>query len=437
MKYEILLADDDDSVRLVLHKALTRAGHTVRATDNAETLLKWAEAGQGDIVVTDVMMGGREVFESLPQLTQARPKLPVIIISANNTVNTALKSGQHRVFEYVPKPFDLEDVTNAVARAGQSVNPRKAKSNTENRRLPMIGRSAVMQPIFRAVSRFAAGNLPVLVRGAVGSGKDLVARLLHDGGPRADKPFLRTTDFENTSLTLQKVNGGDIYIDEIGELSMHQQERLLVLMNEAEMIPAARRPRVISATRQDLRELVEAGRFRDDLLFRINVAEIKIPNLAERDKDTYELAEAFLAQASHDQTRRFETEALDILHRHKWTGNVRELENLVRRLAVLYSDEVITADMVLQEFSKDLPPVENAGIIQNRLEDQLEEACRTLLDADRDDEDSAYTVALAWVERPLIVEALRLTGGNRAKAADKLGIHRNTLRTRLKSLDIS
>ena len=437
MKYEILLADDDDSVRLVLHKALTRAGHTVRATDNAETLLKWAEAGQGDIIVTDVMMGGREVFESLPQLTQARPKLPVIIISANNTVNTALKSGQHRVFEYVPKPFDLDDVTNAVARAGQSVNPRKSRPNSENRRLPMIGRSAVMQPIFRAVSRFAAGNLPVLVRGAVGSGKDLVARLLHDGGPRADKPFLRTTDFENTSLTLQKVNGGDIYIDEIGELSMHQQERLLVLMNEAEMISAARRPRVISATRQDLRELVEAGRFRDDLLFRINVAEIKIPNLAERDKDTYELAEAFLAQASHDQTRRFETEALDVLHRHKWTGNVRELENLVRRLAVLYSDEVITADMVLQEFSKDLPPVENAGIIQNRLEDQLEEACRTLLDADREGEDSAYTVALAWVERPLIVEALRLTGGNRAKAADKLGIHRNTLRTRLKSLDIS
>ena len=437
MKYEILLADDDDSVRLVLHKALTRAGHTVRATDNAETLLKWAEAGQGDIIVTDVMMGGREVFESLPQLTQARPKLPVIIISANNTVNTALKSGQHRVFEYVPKPFDLDDVTNAVARAGQSVNPRKSRPNSENRRLPMIGRSAVMQPIFRAVSRFAAGNLPVLVRGAVGSGKDLVARLLHDGGPRADKPFLRTTDFENTSLTLQKVNGGDIYIDEIGELSMHQQERLLVLMNEAEMIPAARRPRVISATRQDLRELVEAGRFRDDLLFRINVAEIKIPNLAERDKDTYELAETFLAQASHDQTRRFETEALDVLHRHKWTGNVRELENLVRRLAVLYSDEVITADMVLQEFSKDLPPVENAGIIQNRLEDQLEEACRTLLDADREGEDSAYTVALAWVERPLIVEALRLTGGNRAKAADKLGIHRNTLRTRLKSLDIS
>ena len=437
MKYEILLADDDDSVRLVLSKALTRAGHSVKATDNADTLLKWAQAGQGDIVVTDVMMGGREVFESLPSLTEARPNLPVIIISANNTVNTALKSGQHRVFEYVPKPFDLDDVTNAVARAGQSVNPRKARVRHENKRLPMIGRSAVMQPVFRAVSRFAAGNLPVLIQGAVGSGKDLVARLLHDGGARADRPFLRTTDFENTSLTLQKVNGGDIYIDEVGELSMTQQERLLALMNEAEMIPAHNRPRVISATRKDLRDLVEQGVFRDDLLFRINVAEIKIPNLAARDRDTYELAEAFLIQASSSQTRRFDGDALDVLHRHKWTGNVRELENLVRRLAVLYSDDVITANMVLQEFNKDLPPVEKADVNQNRLEAKLEEACRSLLNTESELEESAYTTALAWVEKPLIIEALRLTGGNRAKAADKLGIHRNTLRTRLKSLDIT
>ena len=437
MKYEILLADDDDSVRLVLSKALTRAGHSVKATDNSETLLKWAQAGQGDIILTDVMMGGREVFEKLPDISRDRPNLPVIIISANNTVNTALKSGQHRVFEYVPKPFDLDDVTNAVERAGQSVNPRKIRQKNDSKRLPMIGRSAVMQPVFRAVSRFAAGNLPVLIQGAVGSGKDLVARLLHDGGPRVDRPFLRTTDFENTSLTLQKVNGGDIYIDEVGELSSTQQERLLAFMNEAELIPATKRPRVISATRRDLRELVEKGVFRDDLLFRINVAEIKIPNLADRDRDTYELAEAFLIQASPNQSRRFDSEALDILHRHKWTGNVRELENLVRRLAVLYSDEIITASMVLQEFNKDLPTIEKADIHKNHLEQKIEESCRTLLNAENENDESVYSTALAWVERPLIVEALRLTGGNRAKAAEKLGIHRNTLRTRLKSLDIT
>ncbi len=436
MKYEVLLADDDDSVRLVLSKALTRAGHSVKATDNAETLLKWAQAGQGDIILTDVMMGGREVFDTLPDIAEARPNMPIIIISANNTVNTALKSGEHKVFEYVPKPFDLEDVTQAVSRAGLSVNPRRTKVNAELGKLPMIGRSAAMQPVYRAVSRFASGDLPVLIQGAVGTGKDLVARLLHEGGPRKNRPFFRDTDFENTSLTLQKVNGGDIYIDEIAELSFKQQERLLAVMTEAERIPAQDRPRVISATRKDLRQLSAEGRFRDDLMFRVNVAEIRIPPLSARGKDTYELAENFLSRTSRNNNRRFETEALDILHRHSWAGNVRELENLVRRLAVLYSDDVITADMVLQEFSKDIPSETQGGEAQ--FETQLEEACRRLLHQDIEEGgESFYHTALAWVERPLIVEALRLTGGNRAKAADRLGIHRNTLRTRLKSLDIS
>lgn len=437
MKYEVLLADDDDSVRLVLSKALTRAGHSVKATDNADTLIKWAQGGQGDIVLTDVMMGGREVFENLPELSESRPNMPIIIISANNTVNTALKAGTHKVFEYVPKPFDLEDVTQAVARAGLSVNPRRNKISAELGKLPMIGRSAAMQPVYRAVSRFASGDLPVLIQGAVGTGKDLVARLLHDGGPRKDRPFFRDTDFENTSLTLQKVNGGDIYIDEISELSLKQQERLLAVLTEAERIPSQNRPRLLSATRKDLKRLAKEGKFRDDLLYRINVAEIRIPPLSARDKDTYELAENFLSQTSQNNNRRFETEALDILHRHNWDGNVRELENLVRRLAALYSDDLITADMVRQEFSKDIlsePCLED----DQKLEAQLEEACKRLLNSERvEGEESSYNMALAWVEKPLIVEALRLTGGNRAKAADHLGIHRNTLRTRLKSLDIS
>lgn len=437
MKYEVLLADDDDSVRLVLSKALSRAGHSVKATNNADTLVKWAQSGQGDIVLTDVMMGGREVFESLPDLTEARPHMPVIIISGNNTVNTALKAGTHKVFEYVPKPFDLDDVTQAVSRAGLSVSPRRNKINAELGKLPMIGRSAAMQPVYRAVSRFASGDLPVLIQGAVGTGKDLVAQLLHDGGPRKVRPFFRDTDFENTSLTLQKVNGGDIYIDEISELSLKQQERLLAVLTEAERIPSQSRPRLLSATRKDLRRLATEGKFRDDLLYRINVAEIRIPPLSARDKDTYELAESFLSQTSQNNNRRFETEALDILHRHNWAGNVRELENLVRRLAVLYSDDVITADMVRQEFSKDILS-EHRVEEEAKLETQLEEACRRLLNEERqDEEDSSYNVALAWVEKPLITEALRLTGGNRAKAADHLGIHRNTLRTRLKTLNIT
>ena len=437
MKYEILLADDDDSVRLVLSKALTRAGHSVKATDNADTLLKWSEAGQGDIIVTDVMMSGREIFERLPEIVKSRPQMPVIIISANNTVNTALKSGEHKVFEYIPKPFELDDVTNAVARAGQSVNPRKSRLSAELGKLPMIGRSAAMQPVYRAVSRFASGDLPCLITGSVGTGKDLVARLLHEGGPRRDRPFLRSTDFSNTSLTLQKVNGGDIYIDEIAELSFAQQEGLLSVLTESELIPTASRPRVLSATRKDLRQLAAEGSFRDDLLFRVNVAEIRIPDLSARDKDTYELAEAFLSQTSTDGNRRFETEALDVLHRHNWDGNVRELENLVRRLSVLYSDDVITADMVRQEFSKDILANHRSQNVE-QLSDLLEARCAHLLNQPSDGGvETPYQEALAWVEKPLIIEALRLTGGNRAKAADKLGIHRNTLRTRLSTLGVS
>lgn len=436
MKYDVLLADDDDSIRLVLSKALSRAGHTVRATDNPQTLLKWAEAGHGDIVLTDVMMDGHEVFEHLPRLSEMRPKLPIIVISANNTVNTALKSGQHRVFEYVPKPFDLDEITSAVARAGQSLNPRRTRHASAPKGLPMIGRSNAMQPVFRAVSRFAASNLPILISGAVGTGKDLVARLLHDGGTRAERPFLRTTDFENTSLTLQKVNGGDLYVDEVAELTPTQQEHLLAFMTESEMIPSNDRPRVLCATRKDLRKRVEDGRFRDDLLFRINVAEIRVPPLSQRDRDTVELAETFLAQASPHRTRRFTSDALEILHRHDWVGNVRELENIVRRLAVLYSDDVITGDMVLQEFSKDIRPGDENLDGSSKLDKHLEMACRSLLNSAVEGDTSHYQMAMSWVERPLITEALRLTGGNRAKAADRLGIHRNTLRTRLKTLDI-
>jgi two-component system nitrogen regulation response regulator GlnG len=437
MKFDILLADDDDSVRLILNKALSRAGHNVKATDNAETLVKWAQSGIGDIVVSDVMMGGEDVFTRLPEIYEARPNLPVIIISANNTVNTALKAGELKVFEYVPKPFDLDVVTEAVQRAGQSVNPKKSKISAELRKLPMIGRSTAMQPVYRAVSRYASGDLPVLIQGPVGAGKDLVAKLIHDGGPRRERPFIRVSDFSNLSLTLQKVNGGDIYIDEIAELSTAQQEGLLALMTESEYIAPHQRPRVLSATRKDLRRLAADGGFRDDLLFRVNVAEIRIPPLSMRERDTYELAEFFLSQASGRHNRRFESEALDILHRHNWVGNVRELENIVRRLSVLYSDDVITASMVLQELSKKLDGTGGADD-EAKMDGLLEEACSRLVNhgADMQPGQTLYTTALAWVEKPLIIEALRVTGGNRAKAAEKLGIHRNTLRTRLQTLNI-
>ena len=438
MSLNILLADDDDSIRLVLNKALSRAGHKVRATDNALTLQKWVEAGEGEVVLTDVLMGDHEVFDFLPEMRRARPDLPIIIISANNTVNTAMKSGEHNVFEYVPKPFDLNEVVSAVERAGATLSSgsgvRRVKSSAA---LPMVGRSAAMQPVFRAVSRYASGNLPVLIQGDVGTGKDLVARLLHEGGSRKDKPFIRMTQFDSVSMTLQKVNGGDIYVDEVAELAAVEQEGLLAVMIESEYIPLKDRPRILSATRKNLRKLAADGKFRDDLLYRLNVAEIRIPLLSDRDQDIYEFAEVFLGNAdiTRGQSRRFSSEALDILHRHNWSGNVRELENVVRRLALLYSDDVITADMVRQEFSRDIAAVQTPEDAE-KLAGLLNEAAQRLLNAPIDPSTTPYQSALGWVEKPLIEEALRITGGNRAKASELLGIHRNTLRTKLKALNI-
>lgn len=440
MPTQILLADDDDSIRLVLSKSLSRAGYVVRSTDNPKTLLKWAEAGEGDIIISDVLMSGEEIFAYLPALQSARPNMPIIIISANNTVTTALKTGEHDVFEYVPKPFDLDDVTNAVVRAAGSLSPARSRVANKMASAPMIGRSPAMQPVYRAVSRYASGNLPVLIQGDVGTGKDLVARLIHEGGTRRERPFIRETVFDNISLTLQKVSGGDIYIDEVSSLSEIQQNGLLQLMIESENIPSADRPRIISATRKDLQRLAEREEFRDDLLFRLNVAEIRIPRLAERERDTYELADSFLANAdaSTNQSRRFSAEALDMLHRHEWRGNVRELENLVRRLAVLYSDDVITADMVGLEFSKDVTPSardEDTAQMEKLVREASKRLLHNIPKSENTDE-SVHQTALRWIEVPLIQEAMRFTGGNRAKAADILGIHRNTLRTKLKSLNI-
>lgn len=435
MSHEILLADDDDSIRFIITKALSRAGYNVKATDNAQTLLKWVQKGLGEIIITDVMMHMDDIFAYLPQLTQARPNIPIIIISANNTVNTALKAGQHKVFEYVPKPFDLDNLITTVRRASQSVHVHPSPP-APHKKLPMIGRSTIMQPVFRAISRFAASDLPILIEGPIGTGKDLVARLLHERGPRHDLPFCRINDFSNLSLTLQKLNGGDLYVDEIAELSMLQQEHLLSLLTETDRIPPPQRPRLLSTTRKNLRQLVETGHFRDDLLYRINVAEIQLPSLIKRGKDIIELAEGFLTQASPLTRRRFSTHALNILRRHNWTGNVRELENLVRRLAILYSDDVISADMVLLELSKDSQENLRRGS-DNKLSELLQATCLELLrNTSENHHQTPYQTALEWIEKPLILEALKITGGNRIKAAKILGIHRNTLKKKMQFFKI-
>src|ERR1700761_615757 len=306
---KILIADDDASIRLVLSQAFTRLGYQVRATGNATTLLKWVSDGEGDLVITDVVMPDENVFDVLPRIKKQRPKLPVIVMSAQNTLMTAVNAAEIGAFDYVPKPFDLDDMTAAAKRAlSRPVDGEAAKAQARamrDERLPLIGRSAPMQDVYRTVARLVGADLTVLILGESGSGKELVARALHDLGRRRDGRFVvinlaavprervETELFgrgDGDAGKLIEADGGTLFLDEIGDMPLDAQTRLLRVIDGAE--PAinpktCRKPngRVIAATNRDLRGLIREGLFREDLYFRLNVAPVRLPPLRERTED--------------------------------------------------------------------------------------------------------------------------------------------------------
>src|SRR5665213_3166432 len=372
---KILIADDDASIRLVLSQAFSRLGYQVRATSNATTLLKWVSDGEGDLVITDVVMPDENVFDVLPRIRKDRPSLPVIVMSAQNTLLTAVNAAEIGAFEYIPKPFDLDDMTAAAKRAlSRPVDGEAAKAQARavrDERLPLIGRSAPMQDVYRTVARLVGADLTVLILGESGTGKELVARALHDLGRRRDGKFVvinlaavprervETELFgkgEGDFGKLVEADGGTLFLDEIGDMPLDAQTRLLRVFDGAE--PAinprtGRKPnvRVIAATNRDLRGLIQQGLFREDLYFRLNVAPVRLPPLRERTEDIAELARAFLLRASREglPSKTIDQGALDRLKAYPWPGNVRELENLIRRVCALYGEEMIGARIVESE----------------------------------------------------------------------------------------
>src|SRR5271170_5422570 len=361
--HKILIADDDASIRLVLSQAFGRLGYQVRATGNAATLLKWVSEGEGDLVLTDVVMPDENVFDELPRIRKQRPKLPVIVMSAQNTLLTAVNAAEIGAFDYIPKPFDLDDMTatarRALTRPADSEAARAQARAMRDERLPLIGRSAPMQEVYRTIARLVGADLTVLILGESGSGKELVARALHDLGRRRDGKFVVINlaavprDRVETELfgrgegdigKLVEADGGTLFLDEIGDMPLDAQTRLLRMFDGAD--PAinprtGRKPnvRVIAATNRDLRGLIGQGLFREDLYFRLNVAPIRVPPLRERVEDIPELARAFLLRASREglPSKTIDQAALDRLKLHDWPGNVRELENLIRRICALYA----------------------------------------------------------------------------------------------------
>jgi two-component system nitrogen regulation response regulator GlnG len=469
----VLLADDDSAIRTVLTQALTRAGYSVRSTATATALWRWVAEGQGDVVVTDVVLPDENAFEMLPRIKKARPKLPVIVMSAQNTIMTAIRATELGAYDYLPKPFDLNVLLQTVNRALEQVNkPTPAKAKESGDSLPIIGRSAAMQEIYRVIARLTLTDLTVLIIGESGTGKELAARALHDFGKRRRGPFVAVNmaaiprelieselfghekgAFTGASARMagrfEQAEGGTLFLDEIGDMPLEAQTRLLRVLQQGEYTsvggnaPIRSNVRIIAATHRDLRQLIAQGQFREDLYFRLNVVPLRLPPLRERTEDIPDLVRHFLAVAVNEglPPKDIAPEALDILGNYRWPGNVRELENLVKRLMAMEIDDVIGADAVMGELAGAPPPLAESkgnGVSPETITEFMEQHFVGYMSGfgEKLPPDGLYDRVLNQVEPPLIRAVLAATRGNQLKAAEVLGINRNTLRVKIKQHQI-
>ena len=469
----VLVADDDRSIRTVLTQALGRSGYQVRSTGNAATLWRWVEDGEGDLVITDVVMPDENGLDLIPRIKRVRPELRVVVMSAQSTLTTAVKATQRGAFEYLPKPFDLEELIAVVGRAltaSPEGAPRSSES-AEDEKLPLIGRSQAMQEIYRVIARLTTADLTVMISGESGTGKELVARALHDYGKRRNGAFVAinmaaiprelieselfghergafTGALARSAGRFEQANGGTLFLDEIGDMPAEAQTRLLRVLQEGEFTtvggrqPIKANVRIIAATHRDLRAAIRTGSFREDLFYRLNVVPIRLPPLRERVDDIPVLARHFLDRAHADglALKTLDVGGAERLKKHAWPGNVRELENLMRRLAALCPDESITAELIaaeLHEAAVETKPAAAAG--PETLSGAVERLVRQFLasHAGGPAPTGIYDRVIAEVERPLIRLTLAATRGNQIKAAAMLGLNRNTLRKKIRDLEIA
>jgi two-component system, NtrC family, nitrogen regulation response regulator GlnG len=468
----ILVADDDRAIRTVLGQALGRVGHDVRATDNGSRLWQWIEQGEGDLVITDVVMPDANGLDLLPRIKRVRPDLKIIVMSAQSTLLTAVKAAERGAFEYLPKPFDLNELLGIVDRAlsepEREKQPERARPEP-GEKLPLIGRSPAMQDIYRAMARLMATDLTVMITGESGTGKELVARALHDYGKRSKGPFVAVNmaaiprelieselfGHEKGSFTgamtseigrFRQAQHGTLFLDEIGDMPLDAQTRLLRVLQQGEYttvggrVPIRADVRIVAATHRDLTQLVSRGMFREDLYYRLNVVPIRLPPLRERAEDIPELVRHFLDRAAAEglAEKSLDRDAILLLQQYRWPGNVRELENLIRRLTALYSEEVIGADIIRAEMADAGRPGRGGDDNDEGLGGAVERHLAQYFDAHRDGLPSPglYDRVLKEIERPLLRLTLNATHGNQVKAAKLLGLNRNTLRKKIRELEI-
>ena len=470
----VLIADDDTAIRTVLNQALARAGYLPRATSNAATLWRWVAQGEGEVVITDVVMPDENAFDLIPRIKKLRPELPIIVMSAQNTLMTALTAAEKGAYEYLPKPFDLNELVAVVGRAlaepGRNKGARVSSPEADGDQLPLIGRSPAMQEIYRVLARLTQTDLTVMITGESGTGKELVARVLHDFGKRKGGPFVAINmaaiprelieselfGHEKGAFTgaqtratgrFEQAEGGTLFLDEIGDMPMEAQTRLLRVLQEGEYTtvggrtPIKTNVRIIAATHRDLRSQIQQGLFREDLYYRLNVVPLRLPALRERLEDVGDLVRHFLRQAAREGLgqKTIEQAAVERMKRHAWPGNVRELENLVRRLAALYTQDTITVDIVDGELAEVAPQrIEDSSVEAKTLMELVERYLATYFAGFGRElpPPGLYDRIIRQVEAPLLTAALAATRGNQIRAAELLGVNRNTLRSRIRDLEL-
>jgi two-component system nitrogen regulation response regulator GlnG len=469
----ILVADDDAAIRTVLNQALSRAGYEVRTAGNAATLWRWVTQGEGDLIITDVVMPDENAFDLLPRIKKFRPDLPIIVMSAQNTFMTAIRASERGAYEYLPKPFDLKEVLAIVGRAltEPKAQAEKLIADEEVENIPLVGRSSAMQDIYRVLARLMQTDLTVMISGESGTGKELVARALHDYGKRRTGPFVAINmaaiprdlieselfGHEKGAFTgaqarstgrFEQAEGGTLFLDEIGDMPMEAQTRLLRVLQQGEYTtvggrtPIKTNVRIVAATNKDLKILIQQGLFREDLFFRLNVVPIRLPPLRERSEDVPDLVRHFFALAEREglPQKQIDAAALERMRRYRWPGNVRELENLIRRLAALYPQDIITANIVDTELAE--PSIVSGEEDKTGAPDEIGPAVERFLSnyfsqfGEALPPPGLYHRILREIEQPLLGAALVATRGNQIRAAELLGLNRNTLRKKIRDLDL-
>jgi two-component system nitrogen regulation response regulator GlnG len=483
----VLLADDDASILTVLTRAMKAGGYAVKASENITDIDAWVAQGLGDVVVTDVTMPRGNGLDGLARWQAKRPELPVIVMSAHNTLLNAARAQELGAVTFLPKPFDLNELMEALKKVtGDRWQVTGAATQAEgivkiSDDLVLVGKSPAMKAVFATLAKLIGNDLTVLISGESGTGKERVARALHELSRRKAKPFVALNmaaipreliesalfGHEKGSFTgahskqtgvFEQAHGGTLFLDEIGDMPMEAQTRLLRVLQEQEVMPIGATKslktdvRVIAATHRDLSTLVANGQFREDLYFRLHVVPLALPALREHAEDVPLLAQHFMSLAASRglAAKTLDSAAMDALMAYDWPGNVRELEHLVYRLCAMTQRSTLHAGDVLPLLSpapKKMAATTRAPLVLHSQSDEsipegIETFLRTQMAAyfaahgEALPANGVYDRLLARFEKPLIEQALRATGGNQIKAADILGLNRNTLRKKMRELHI-